>query len=138
MPALRVLVIDDEPFIRQILEFGLKAEGFEVLTACDGADGLAAARRERPDCVVCDIMMPEVDGYSVCRELKGDADTRGIPVVLLSAKGSPADIESGFAAGCDDYVTKPFSPRKLTDLLRGLLVQVPGDGHGDAAGATAA
>ena len=134
MPASRVLVIDDEPFIRQILEYGLKAEGFEVMTARDGAEGLAVARREHPDCVVCDIMMPEIDGYTVCRELKIDAATRAIPVVLLSAKGSAIDVETGFAAGCDDYVTKPFSPRKLTDLVRTLLAK----SHDGSADATAA
>ncbi len=128
MAGLRVLVIDDEPFIRQILEFGLKAEGFDVVTAVDGAAGLAAARAQRPDCIVCDIMMPEVDGYGVCRALKGDPSTRGIPVVLLSAKGSAVDIDAGFEAGCDDYMTKPFSPRNLTELVRGLLAkaQAPG------------
>lgn len=134
MSAPRVVVIDDEPFIRQILEFGLKAEGFEVVTACDGADGLAAVRRERPDCIVCDIMMPEIDGYTVCRELKGDDTLRRIPIVLLSAKGSAADLQTGFAAGCDDYVTKPFSPRKLTELLRTLLAKTP-DGPAEASAA---
>jgi DNA-binding response OmpR family regulator len=117
----RVLVVDDEIYILQILEFSLEVEGFEVLTAQNGEEALESARRDAPHLIVLDIMMPRMDGYEACRQLKIDPRTRDIPVILLSAKGRSIDQELGFEAGAEDYITKPFSPRKLIERIKAIL-----------------
>src|SRR6266436_3370560 len=109
----RILVVDDEIYIVHILDFSLGMEGYEVLTALDGERALEKARAEHPDLIVLDIMMPKLDGYGPCKMLKADASTKDIPVILLSAKGRNVDQKIGFEVGADDYITKPFSPRKL-------------------------
>jgi two-component system, OmpR family, alkaline phosphatase synthesis response regulator PhoP len=117
----RILVVDDEIYIVHILEFSLTMEGYSVLTASDGEEALRIIEQERPDLVVLDIMMPKLDGYEVCRQLRQDEQFRSLPVILLSAKGRPIDREAGLSAGADDYITKPFSPRKLLEKMRELL-----------------
>jgi two-component system alkaline phosphatase synthesis response regulator PhoP len=119
----RILVVDDEIYIVHILEFSLTMEGYEVMTASDGEEALRVIDTERPDLVVLDIMMPRLDGYEVCRRLRQDEQFSSLPVILLSAKGRPVDRESGLEAGADDYITKPFSPRKLVEKIRVLLEQ---------------
>ncbi len=119
----RILVVDDEIYIVHILDFSLGMEGYEVLTALDGEQALEKARAQHPDLVVLDIMMPKLDGYETCKMLKGDATTRDIPVILLSAKGRNVDQKIGFEVGADDYITKPFSPRKLVERINALLGQ---------------
>jgi len=117
----RILVVDDEIYIVHILEFSLTMEGYTVLTASDGQEALKTIEAERPDLVVLDIMMPSLDGYQVCRKLRQDDQFQNLPVILLSAKGRPVDREAGLEAGADDYITKPFSPRKLLEKIRELL-----------------
>ncbi len=117
----RILVVDDEIYIVHILEFSLTMEGFNILTAFDGDEALRVIERERPDLVVLDIMMPKLDGYEVCRRLRKDERFANLPVILLSAKGRSIDREVGLQAGADDYITKPFSPRKLVEKIRELL-----------------
>jgi DNA-binding response OmpR family regulator len=117
----RILVVDDEIYIVHILEFSLTMEGYTVLTASDGEEALRVIERESPDLVVLDIMMPKLDGYEVTRRLRQDDGTRHLPVILLSANGRPVDREAGLQAGADDYITKPFSPRKLLERIRDLL-----------------
>jgi two-component system alkaline phosphatase synthesis response regulator PhoP len=119
----RILVVDDEIYIVHILDFSLGMEGYEVLTALDGEQALEKARAEKPDLIVLDIMMPKLDGYETCKILKGDPATRDIPVILLSAKGRNIDQKIGFEVGADDYITKPFSPRKLVERINGILGQ---------------
>jgi len=119
----RILVVDDEIYIVHILDFSLGMEGYEVITALDGEQALEKARAERPDLVVLDIMMPKLDGYETCKILKADADTKDIPVILLSAKGRNVDQKIGFEVGADDYITKPFSPRKLVERINAILGQ---------------
>ncbi len=121
MDRKRILVVDDEIYIVHILEFSLTMEGYSVLTASDGEEALRIIEQERPDLVVLDIMMPKLDGYEVCRRLRQDEQFRSLPVILLSAKGRPIDREAGLGAGADDYITKPFSPRKLLEKMRELL-----------------
>ncbi len=121
MDRKRILVVDDEIYIVHILEFSLTMEGYSVLTASDGEEALRIIEQERPDLVVLDIMMPKLDGYEVCRRLRQDEQFRSLPVILLSAKGRPIDREAGLSAGADDYITKPFSPRKLLEKMRELL-----------------
>jgi two-component system alkaline phosphatase synthesis response regulator PhoP len=120
----RILVVDDEIYIVHILDFSLGMEGYEVITALDGEQALEKARTEKPDLIVLDIMMPKLDGYETCKRLKADALTKDMPVILLSAKGRNVDQKVGFEVGADDYITKPFSPRKLVERINAIL------GHG--------
>ena len=119
----RILVVDDEIYIVHILDFSLGMEGYEVLTALDGEQALEKARVEKPDLIVLDIMMPKLDGYETCKILKAEPDTKDIPVILLSAKGRNVDQKIGFEVGADDYITKPFSPRKLVERINAILGQ---------------
>jgi len=119
----RILVVDDEIYIVHILDFSLGMEGYEVVTALDGEQALEKARSEKPDLIVLDIMMPKLDGYETCKMLKAEAETRNIPVILLSAKGRNVDQKVGFEVGADDYITKPFSPRKLVERINSILGQ---------------
>jgi DNA-binding response OmpR family regulator len=117
----RVLVIDDDPVILRLLEVNFQLEGFTVLTATDGAEGVAVARAERPDVVVSDVMMPKLNGYELTARLKADPETSAIPILLLSARAQSTDVSDGYDAGADDYVTKPFEPAELVDRVNQLL-----------------
>jgi two-component system alkaline phosphatase synthesis response regulator PhoP len=117
----RILVVDDEIYIVHILEFTLTMEGYEVLTAADGEEALRRLEQDRPDLVVLDIMMPKVDGYEVLRRIRADEEFRQLPVILLSAKGRPIDRDTGLEIGADDYIVKPFSPRRLLEKIQDLL-----------------
>ena len=119
----RILVVDDEIYIVHILDFSLGMEGYEVVTALDGEEGLQKAIEFKPDLIVLDIMMPKMDGYETCKALKGDERTKNIPVILLSAKGRNVDMQTGYDVGADEYITKPFSPRKLVDRINAMLGQ---------------
>jgi two-component system alkaline phosphatase synthesis response regulator PhoP len=119
----KILVVDDEIYIVHILDFSLGMEGYEVLTALDGEQAVERARAEHPDLIVLDIMMPKLDGYETCKLLKADPATKDIPVILLSAKGRNVDQKVGFEVGANDYITKPFSPRKLVERINVLLGQ---------------
>jgi DNA-binding response OmpR family regulator len=123
MSPSRVLVVEDDPVILRLLEVNFELEGFEVLLAHDGAQGIEMARAERPDLVISDIMMPNVSGIELVEQLKGDADTASIPIILLSAKAQSADVKAGLEAGADDYVTKPFEPLELVDRVQALLAR---------------
>jgi DNA-binding response OmpR family regulator len=117
----KVLVVDDDPVIVRLLEVNFEMEGFEVVSAVDGADGVEKAKAEQPDVIVSDVMMPKLNGLELCEALKADASTSTIPVVLLSAKAQVTDIRAGLDAGADDYVTKPFEPLELIDRINKLL-----------------
>ncbi len=121
MPKQRVLVVDDELDIVELISYNLTREGFEVQGAHSGEDGLKQARELTPDLVVLDIMLPGMSGLDVCRNLKQEKDTRDIPIIMLSAKGDEADIVAGLELGADDYMTKPFSPRVLLARTRAVL-----------------
>ncbi len=121
----RILVVDDEIYIVHILEFSLTMEGYDVITAADGEEALRRVEEDEPDLVVLDIMMPRMDGYEVCRRLREDPATRNLPVILLSAKGRPMDRDLGLDAGADDYIVKPFSPRRLLEKIRELMDRSP-------------
>jgi two-component system phosphate regulon response regulator PhoB len=121
MLQTRVLAIEDEPDILTVLEYNLVREGFTVVTASNGEDGVRAAGRERPDIVLLDLLLPGLDGIEVFRQLKQDAATRDIPIIMLTAKGEESDIVLGLGMGADDYVTKPFSPKELMARIRAVL-----------------
>ena len=119
----RILVVDDDADIRDMLRFKLAKAGFEVHTEEDGETGLAAAREIHPDLILLDWMMPRLTGPEVVRELRQEeADTR-VPVILLTAKAQETDVQRGFAAGADDYISKPFSPRELMSRVQALLAR---------------
>jgi DNA-binding response OmpR family regulator len=121
MMAKRVLIADDEPNIVASLEFLMEQAGFEVKVAGDGAQALALVGSFRPDLVLLDVMMPGKNGYEVCQQLKGDAATRDIRVILLSAKGRDVEVAKGLELGADAYVTKPFSTRELVARVKDML-----------------
>ena len=123
MPAPTVLVVEDDPTILQLLEVNFEMEGFIVLRAEDGERGLAVARESRPDVIVSDVMMPKMSGLELVQALKSSADTKSIPVILLSAKAQGADVRTGLEAGADDYVTKPFEPLDLIDRVNAVLLR---------------
>jgi DNA-binding response OmpR family regulator len=117
---MTVLVIDDDPVIVKLLRVNFELEGFNVISAGDGREGVEMARAERPDVVVSDIMMPVMNGLELVSTLKSDPDTADLPVLLLSAKAQMADVQRGFELGADDYVTKPFDPIELIDKVTAL------------------
>jgi len=117
----KVLVVDDEEYIQHILNFSFGAEGYEVITAADGEEAVTVARSEKPDIIVLDIMMPKMDGYEACKQIKADPQTQNIPVILLTAKGREVDRKLGAEAGADDYVVKPFSPGRLIERVEGFI-----------------
>lgn len=121
MARQKILIVEDEPDIREILEYNLEREGFEVFSAPDGRVGLSEARRRVPDLVLLDLMLPGLDGLDVCRQLKDSPSTRGIPVVMVTAKGDEADVVLGLGLGADDYVTKPFSPKELVARIKAVM-----------------
>ncbi len=117
----KILVVDDEPDAVELISFNLKAAGFEVVTAADGAEALKSARLHAPDLILLDVMLPEVDGLEVCKLLRRDPATAPIPVIMLTAKAAEIDRVLGLELGADDYVTKPFSPRELVLRVRKLV-----------------
>ncbi len=121
MTQSRITVVEDEEDIREILEYSLTREGFSVGTAADGATGLEAIRRTRPELVLLDLMLPDIDGLEVCRQLKADAVTEDIPIIMVTAKGEEEDVVRGLALGADDYIPKPFSNRELVARVQSVL-----------------
>jgi two-component system response regulator MtrA len=114
----RILLVEDDPSIREVTALGLRAAGFEVLTAADGADGVDRWRRERPDLVLLDVMLPKLDGLEVCRQIRREST---VPIVMLTARGDTIDVVVGLETGADDYVTKPFEMPELVARLRAAL-----------------
>jgi two-component system alkaline phosphatase synthesis response regulator PhoP len=120
----KILLVDDEPEILEICRDYLKASGYEVVTAKDGAQGLSAYRRERPDLIVLDLMLPEIDGLDVCRTIRRESN---VPIIMLTARVEETDKLVGLEIGADDYMTKPFSPRELVARVRVVLRRASGD-----------
>ena len=117
----RILLVEDDPTIREMTQLALQRDGFDVDTADDGATGLSAFRSQPPDLVLLDVMLPGVDGVSVCRTMR---EGSVVPIVMLTARTDPIDVVLGLEAGADDYVTKPFEPSILAARLRAVLRRV--------------
>ena len=117
-----ILVVDDEPFILRSLTFVLRKQGFTVLEARDGEEAMVQIRNHRPALVFLDVMMPRKNGYEVCEEVKSDPELSKTHVIMLTAKGQESDRDKGLALGADEYMTKPFSPSKITERVRDILV----------------
>ena len=118
-----VLVVDDEPFICRSLSFVLRKGNYNVVEARNGEEALAAVRQHKPDLVFMDVMMPKLNGFDVCAQIKQDPELRDTRVILLTAKGQDSDREVGTRAGADDYMTKPFSPTKILERARAMLAR---------------
>ncbi len=125
MVTKKILIIEDEADIREVIEYNLKREGFKVFCVGDGDEGVDDARSIAPDVILLDLMLPGLDGIEVCRRLKGDTVTGGIPIIMVTAKGEESDIVLGLGVGADDYITKPFSPRELVARVKAVLRRGP-------------
>ena len=123
MGKLTVLVIDDDPVILELLRVNFEIEGFDVICAKDGEEGLLRAQNDHPDVVISDIMMPRRDGLQLLADLKGGQSTQDLPVILLSAKAQKTEVQQGLDLGADDYITKPFDPLELIDRLNAVMTR---------------
>jgi two-component system alkaline phosphatase synthesis response regulator PhoP len=121
MDHKKILIADDNENIRDALTYLLEDEGYELLLAKDGADTLRKVRERKPDILFLDIMMPEINGYDVCRTIKNDPDLKSIYVIMLTAKGQVAEQERGKEVGADEYIVKPFSPMEILARVKSLL-----------------
>ena len=120
---MKILVVEDDPIVRELIEFKLSGAGHRILLAPDGEAGLAAARAERPDLIILDWMMPKLTGLQVCEAIRADESIAKTPVLLLTARAQESDVEKGFAAGVNDYLLKPFSPRELLSRVEALAAK---------------
>jgi CheY-like chemotaxis protein len=118
--VVRILAVDDDPIILRLLQVNLEMEGHEVVTAADGHEALAQMRAASPEVVLLDVMMPELDGWQVCERIRADAELAHTPVVFLSARAQESDLARGAEVGADAYVTKPFDPLALIELVERL------------------
>ena len=121
MKKSKIAVIEDEADILEVIDYNLSKEGFDVCSALNGEEGLALVKKEGPDLVLLDLMLPGLDGIEICRTLKADYSTRSIPIIMVTAKGEESDIVLGLGMGADDYVVKPFRPRELMARIRSVL-----------------
>lgn len=124
MPDKKILVAEDEPDIRGLIVFSLQYAGFQVVEAVNGEDAVQKAAKELPDLVLLDVRMPKMTGYEACAVLKGQASTRHIPVVFLSARGQEAEIKRGLELGAEEYILKPFAPDELYRRVQGILTRL--------------
>jgi two-component system alkaline phosphatase synthesis response regulator PhoP len=121
MAREKILVIEDDEDVLELIRYNLNREGYQVLSAETGETGLASASSDNPDLILLDLMLPEIDGFEVCRFLKRDHSTESIPIIMITAKGEESDVVTGLELGADDYITKPFSPRVLIARIRAVL-----------------
>jgi len=121
MPGEKILVVDDEENIRELVRYNLAREGYQVTTVGSGEEALKQVSSKPPDLIVLDLMLPGMDGFDVCRQLKNDSRTAHIPIVMLTVKGEESDIVVGLELGADDYITKPFSPKVLLARIKTVL-----------------
>lgn len=121
MSRQRIVAIEDEPDILEVIAYNLRREGYDVTGVGDGELGLETVRKESPDLVLLDLMLPGLDGLEVCKQLKYDQATRNIPVIMVTAKGEEGDVVLGLEVGADDYLPKPFGPRELVARVRAVL-----------------
>ena len=121
-----ILLVEDDPDIRHLVSYKLTKGGFDVIETADGLAALRAARDNPPDLVLLDVRMPRMSGIEVCRELRAGPLSATVPIIMLTARSRPQDLEQGYAAGATDYVVKPFSPRELLERVEAALARVAG------------
>jgi two-component system alkaline phosphatase synthesis response regulator PhoP/two-component system response regulator VicR len=129
MPPLKILVCDDERHIVRLIQVNLERQGWQVVTAYDGKEGLEKVRSEKPDLCVLDVMMPYMDGFEVLKTLRREPETESIPVIMLTAKAQDKDVFEGYHYGADMYLTKPFNPMELVSFVKRIA-----QGHDDGSG----
>ena len=117
----RILAVDDEPNIVRLIQVNLERQGYQVETANNGAQALEKIRASRPDLVVSDVMMPEMDGFELLRSIRADARLADLPVIMLTAKAQDVDVMRGYSGGADMYLTKPFNPIELLNFVKRIL-----------------
>ncbi len=120
-PVKKILIVEDERDILQLVKLYLEKEGFRTITAATGAEGLKSAKWDKPDLIVLDLMLPEIDGLEVCKRLRSAPETAMLPIIMLTAKAEESDTVIGLELGADDYVTKPFSPKALVARVKALF-----------------
>ena len=121
MSKIKITLIEDEPDIVEVISYNLRREGFRVVAEVRGDEGINQVRKQSPDLVILDLMLPGIDGLSVCQQIKSDPLTQDIPIIIISAKGEEADVVIGLGLGADDYLAKPFSPRELVARVKAVL-----------------
>jgi len=131
MSKERILVVDDEEDIRRLMEYSLVRDGFVAYTAESGLEAMKMVHDKKPDLIILDLMLPDMDGLDVCRAVRSNAGTSAIPIIMVTAKGEDADIVAGLELGADDYITKPFSPRVLIARVKTVLKRAHRDSVGD-------
>ncbi len=119
--AKRILIIEDDSAIVELIQFNLERESYEITSASTGADGLTAIRQRKPDLVILDLMLPEIGGLEVCREIRSEPALAALPIIMVTARGEESDRIAGLELGADDYITKPFSPRELVARVGAVL-----------------
>jgi two-component system phosphate regulon response regulator PhoB len=119
-----ILLVEDDPDIRHLVSYKLTKGGFDVVEAADGPAALRAARESPPDLVLLDVRMPRMSGLEVCRELRAGMLGPAVPIIMLTARSRPQDLEQGYAAGATEYIVKPFSPRELQERVEAALARV--------------
>src|SRR5574337_1608833 len=124
MSKEKILVVDDEQDLVKLIRYHLEKEGYKVISASNGEDALFLTRREKPDLIVLDLMLPAIDGLEVCKRLKADHELANIAIIMLTAKGEEVDITLGLKLGADDYMTKPFSPKELLARIQAVLRRI--------------
>ncbi len=123
----KILIVDDEPDVVELVEYNLKNAGFDVIKSSDGNEALNTIQNKNPDLILLDIMLPNIDGFEICKILKRNPDTAAIPIIMLTAKAAEVDRIVGLELGADDYITKPFSPRELVLRVKTLLKRIKGN-----------
>lgn len=121
MDKKKILLVDDEKDLVEMVSFRLQASGYEIITAYDGQEALEKAKKEKPDLIILDLMLPKMDGYKVCGLLKTDARYNKIPIIMFTAMAQDSDKQMGQEVGADAYITKPFEPQVLLEKIRELL-----------------
>lgn len=127
----KILAVDDEKHIVRLVQVNLERAGYEVITANDGKEALKKVEEEKPDLIVCDVMMPYMDGFEVLQNLRRNPETRDIPVIMLTAKAQDSDIAKGWMSGVDCYLTKPFNPMELLSFVKRIFDSLGGGPGGD-------
>jgi DNA-binding response OmpR family regulator len=121
MARKKILIVDDSGTARMIEQMALSRSSYDVVQAKDGIEAVPVARRERPDLILMDVMMPKMDGYAACRAVRADAETKHIPIIMVTTRGESFNVETGFSSGCNDYVTKPVDTVELLAKVRSLI-----------------
>ncbi len=127
MPARKIVIVDDEEDILELVRYNLEKEGYDVIAATNGEDGLRLVEKYSPEMLILDIMMPDMDGIEVCRRLRSSRKTASLPIIMLTAKTDETDVVLGLEMGADDYIAKPFSPRVLLARIKTLFRRLAGN-----------